>query len=379
MKDNKDIFERIKIKLNIFIYNYEYQILILSSIFSGLLILYITNKYFINTRLYYFLIIFGIVISLLGFLLEYSIKYFKRKSFDSSFIYFLQDLSREYKAKNSISLALVSISNSNVYGSIDSDIKRLANRVSWGDDFENALYNMNKDINSSVVSHTLVLLKTFKDSSIPFERVLFNISKDLSVFKEESQKKKYFSNIYNLSIFMYFIYIVIILFINIIFGSKFLWYGSDQLITRLFFDNFLLFISILFAIFTSFIMFSIKGKSDISFIKYLSVFFVITIILFQVFIPKPDAEQVLIESINHMNSNDLENFKINDIVALKSLNANYLLDRTYSFEIYFLNFENRYCGVDCAESTIFIPDAVFLNFEILKEEYNFVILYEILD
>ena len=356
----------------------QYQILIISSILSGFLIVYLANRNFIHTRLYYFLFIFGIIVSCLGFLLEYTIKYFKRKSVDSSFSYFLQDLSREYKIKKNLSLALINISESNVYGSIDSEIKRIANRVSWGEDFESALINVNETIKSSVIDHTLILLKTFKDSSIPLERLLLNISKDLSVFKEETQKKKYFLNLYYLSIVLFFIFLIVILFINILLGSNFLWYGDSQTITRLFFDNFLLYIAIILSIFISFIMSSIREETNFSFIKYVSVFFIIIILLFQIFVPKPDAENVLIETINHMNKENIEYFEINNVVSLKSISSRYLLDNTFSENIYFVSSKNRLCGVSCAEYVILVNDAVFLNFQIEKQDINFIIYYEIL-
>ncbi len=374
--NNKNLFEKFNIKFKMFIYNYEYQILILASILSGLLIVYIANKYIIHTKLYYFLFFFGVLVSFVGFFLEFIIKYFKKKAIETSFNYFLQDLSREYKITKNISLSLTNITKSNTYGSIDTEIKRIANRVSWGDDFENALLNVNETIKSPIINHTLILLKTFKDSSVPLDRVLFNISKDLTVFKEESQKKKYFLNLYYLSIVLFFIFLIVILFVNIIFGYNFLWYGDGELITRIFFDNFLLYTAILLSIFTSFIMFSIKEESSFNFIKYILVFFVIIVLIFQITVPKPDAEKVLIDTITYMNANNLNTIKISNIIALKSISSRYILDKTYSDTLYFLSFENKECGFSCAEYAIFVSDAIFLDFEISKNGIDFIIFYE---
>lgn len=375
--EKKDVLEKLKIKLNLFIYNYEYQILIISSIFCGFLIFFITNKFFINTRIYFFLLFLGIFVSSLGFLLEKIIKNIKRKSIDNSFSYFLQDLSREYKNKKNLSLALVSISKSNFYGSIDVEIKRIANRVSWGDEFESSLENINKNIKSDVIKHTLILLKTFKNSEIPFDRILLNISKDLLVLKDEMQKKMYFRNLYYLSIIMLFIFVIVILFINILLGQNFLWYGDGEMITWLFFDNFLLYITILLSIFTAFIMSSIKKKSSFSFLKYTCVFIIIIILIFQIFIPKPEAEEVIIDTIDYMNKNQINYFKLNNIVSLKSLSANYILSKTYSEDIYFINTNLEDCGFDCKEYIIFVDDASFIDFEIYKYDIIFEIHYRI--
>lgn len=375
---NKDsFFKNLDVKYKQFISNYDYQLLLLSSIFSGLLIIYISNKYFINTEIYFFLIFFGIFVSFLGFILEYSIKYFKRKSIERSFGYFLQDLAREYKNTNNISVSLSNISKSNVYGSIDSEIKKISNRVSWGDDFENALENINKNLKSSVINHTLLMFKTFKDTEIPLDRVLLNISKDITVFKDENIKKKYFNNLYYLAIILFFIFVCVFIFLNYIFGINFLWYGDNNLVTRLFFDNFLLYISILFAIFTSFILYSIKQKGNFSFLRYTLIFFIIVILLFQVIVPKPDAEIVLIDSINYMIENNITEIDVENIIAIKSISSKYIIDQTNIENLYFLSLNNLECGLSCAEYVVFISDALFIDFTIKKTETGFIVLYNI--
>ncbi|NCP72017.1 type II secretion system F family protein [archaeon] len=377
MIEKNKFLDKMNIKLKLLIYNYEYQILILASILSGLLIVHLSNKYFLHTELYYAVFFFGFFVSFLGFVLEYVLKHFKKKAIETSFTFFLQDLSREYKSTNNLSISLNNITTSNVYGSIDTEIKRIANRVSWGDDFENALSGINETIKSPIITHTLILLKTFKESSIPLDRVLLNISKDISIFKEETQKKKYFLNLYYLSIVLFVIFLVVILFINIILGNNFLWYADQDLITRIFFDNFLLYMAIVLSIFISFIMFAIKEESSFNFIKYIFIFFIFTILIFQIAVPKPDAESVLIDTITYMNRNQLEQVNISEVIALKSISSKYILDKTYSNNLYFLPFDQSECGLSCAEYAIFVPDAVFFDFEIRKSDIDFVILYRV--
>jgi pilus assembly protein TadC len=375
MDDKKMFLKKMNVRLKLFIYNYEYQILILASMLSGLLIVHLSNKYFIHTDMYYFVFFFGVFVSFLGFVLEYILKHFKKKAIESSFTFFLQDLSREYKVTGNLSVSLNNITKSNIYGSIDSEIKRIANRVSWGDDFENSLLNINETIKSPIISHTLILLKTFKESSIPLDRVLLNISKDISIFKEETQKKKYFLNLYYLSIVLFFIFLIVILFLNIILGNNFLWYADQDLITRIFFDNFLLYMAIVLSIFISFIMFTIKEESNFNFIKYIFVFFILTVLIFQIAVPKPGAETVLIDTITYMNRNQLDLINISDVIALKSISSRYILDKTYSNSLYFLPFDKSECGIDCAEYAIFVSDAIFFDFEIQKRDIDFVVLY----
>jgi len=173
-----------------------------------------------------------------------------------------------------------------------------------------------------------------------------------------------------------YIKFVLVLFVNILLGTNFLWYGNDSVVTRIFFDNFLLYISILLGIFTSFIMYSIKEENNFNFIKYVLIFFVITILLFQIIVPKPDAENVLIDTVTYMNANNLESINIDNIIALKSISSKYILDKTYSDTLYFLPLEKEECGFACAEYVIFVPDAVFYNFKITKSGTNFVVVYD---
>ncbi|MCK9292687.1 MAG: type II secretion system F family protein [archaeon] len=366
-------------KFNLFFYRYEYQILVLAGIFCGLLIIYLTNKFFVNSKIYFILFLFGIIVSSLGFILEYFIKSFKKNSIENEFSYFLHDLSRELKLTNSFSLALDNISSSNVYGSIDTEIKRISNRVSWGDDFENALKDVNENIGSPIIGHTLLLLKVFKETAVPFDRVLRNISKDISIYKEENQKKKYFNNLYYLAIIFFFIFVFVLLYIDLLIGTRFLWYSNIYLVTRIFFDNFLLYVALVLSFFTAFVMFSIKGLKSITFLKYIFIFFFITIILFQVVIPKPEAEGVLVETINDLYVNDYSSATLDNIISLKSLSSKMLVDNSKAEMVYFISMDNYDCGISCAEYTVLVSDAMFFNFEIERLGSEVIIYYSVKD
>lgn len=366
-------------EFNLFFYKYEYQMLVLAGILCGLLIIYLTNRFFVNSKIYFILFLFGIIVSSLGFILEYFIKSVKKNSIENEFSYFLHDLSRELKLTNSLSLALDSISSTNVYGSIDTEIKRISNRVSWGDDFENVLKDVNESIESPIIDHTLLLLKVFKDTAVPFDRVLKNISKDIIIYKEENQKKKYFNNLYYLSIIFFFIFVFVLLYIDLLIGTRFLWYSNIYLVTRIFFDNFLLYIALVLSFFTAFVMFSIKGLKSITFIKYIFIFFFITIILFQVVIPKPEAEGVLIETINDLYLTNNSSATLDKIISLRSLSSKMLVDGSQAEMVHFINEENLDCGISCAEYTVLVSDAMFFGFRIEKIGSEVIIYYSVED
>jgi len=363
-------------KFTLLFYSHEYEILELAGILSGLLVIFITNKFFVTSSIYYILLILGVFVCALGFILEYTIKYTKKKAIESEFGYFLQDLSREYKNTKNIALAINNVSANNTYGSIDTEIKRIAVRISWGDDFNNALVSINKEIKSSVINHTVVLLDAFKTSEIPLNRILLNISKDISIYQEETQRKKYFKNLYSLAIVFFVIFIFVLVYLDLLIGKNFLWYSNTELVTRIFLDNFLLYIALLLSFFTAFTMYAIKGGKNTKLLKYIGLFFIIVVILFQVFIPKPVAEDVLIETINHMDKVNLDISKLDKIIALESISSKYISDNTNGSIVYFINENNR----DKAEGvineyTIIVDDAEFYNFSVERVNNEYLIYY----
>jgi hypothetical protein len=366
--------------VKLFFFKYEYAILNFAGIVCGLLIISIANKFFVGSNIYFIIFIFGFLIGLLGFLIEFFIKNEKRKTLEKELAYFLKDLSREYKKTKNLSLALNNISESNFYGSINNEIKRLSLRVSWGEEFEEALAVINENIKSTVISHTLKLLSALKSSKIPYYRLLENISKDINVFNIEKKGKLYFSNLFNLSIVFYFIFIFVILYIDFIIGRNFLWFSDAIDLTRIFFDNFLLYISLLLSFFTAFVLYTINNKKTIVLLKYVAIFFLITIFLFQIFIPKPDANEVIIDTINHLNLNkDYEDLSldisISRIISTKTLSSVQIQENSSTKEVYFINFENSNCGSSCYESTIIIKEPTFFDFKISKINNNFYLVY----
>lgn len=361
-----------------FIYNNEYNILNVTGVICGIIILLVANDFFVNSKMYPLVFIFGLLVGSFGFIIEYFIKVEKKKALDSEFSFFLYDLSKEFKKTNNLAIALSNILENNFYGNINSEIKKIVNRVSWGDSFENSLKAINNNINSPVITHTLVLLEVFNKSNVAFDVVLKNISNDIKIFKSEDRNKKYFSNLFYLSLVFYFVFVFVLLYINYIIGSNFLWLADASIITRLFFDNFMLYVSLLIGIFTAFVMYSINKDKSLNFVKYILIIFIITVASFQVFSPKPDAEKIILDTINYMEKNNLNLVEIEKTIALKTISSKFLSESTNINNIYFFTMENKECYLEsCIEYTIFISDPSFLKLIIEKKEdqiYN--VIYE---
>jgi len=372
MNDEKKTFK----KLRLFIYNNEYNILDVSGVFCGFILMLIANGFFVNSPIYYLLFFLGLGIGSLGFIIEYYIKNEKRKILETEFSYFLYDLSKEYKKTRNFATALRNLLEHNFYGGITYELRKLTNRVSWGESFEDALSAINVDINSPIISHSLVLFNVLKKSAISYDKILENISKDIKIFKSEDRNKKYFSNLFYLSIVFYFIFVFVLIYINHIIGSNFLWVASQNSITRFFFDNFILYITLLLGIFTSYVMYSIKKDKGIYFIKYVFIIFISTIVLFQIFVPKPDAERVIVDTINYMIKNNESNIELNKIIALKTISSKFLTETTGQI-VYFYNLDNESKDNDTPEYAIFINEPSFFDFVVeIKENSVFYIYYK---
>ncbi len=364
-------------KIDLFFYKNEYQILEFSGILSGLLIIAIANNLFYQSNIYYFLFFFGLVVGSLGFIIEYLIKNDKKKTIESEFSYFLADLGREYKKTNNIGVALTNLSESNFYGSINRDIKKLANKVSWGETLEDSLKAMNENIQSKIIDHCLSLLDVLKNTSVSYDRILINLSKDTSIFKSEKSTEKYFENLFLLSIIFYFVFVFMLLYIDFIISRQFLWFYTAESITRLFINNFLLYISLLLSLFTSFVMCVIKQRKPLYFFKYATIFFIITVILFQTFTPKPDATEILVDGVAYLKDIEDQTLTIERTIGIKSISSREIMEETGATMIHFIKEEEKACGLECAKYTIILESIHFFDFEIEKRNTEFIIYYRI--
>ena len=61
-------------EINLFFYNHEYTILNIAGIICGLIILWIANNFFVDSKIYYLIFIFGLLVGGFGFVIEYYIK-----------------------------------------------------------------------------------------------------------------------------------------------------------------------------------------------------------------------------------------------------------------------------------------------------------------
>ena len=89
-------------KMDLFFYNNDYSILNIAGIICRLIILGVANNFFVDSKMYYLIFIFGLMVGSFGFVLEYYIKSEKRKALELEFGFFLYDLSKEYKKTNNL-------------------------------------------------------------------------------------------------------------------------------------------------------------------------------------------------------------------------------------------------------------------------------------
>jgi competence protein ComGC len=120
-------------------------------------------------------------------------------------------------------------------------------------------------------------------------------------------------------------------------------------------------------------MYIIKKDRGINLVKYMAILLIITIILFQVFIPKPDAEEVIINTIDYMLKNIIDTVELNRIITLKTISSTYISEKTKTHT----NFIEKECVSDCKIYTVLVSKPAFYDFIIHKNKDGFKITYSL--
>src|SRR3989344_5448259 len=122
----------------------------LIGIVGGLLIILPTLIFLRQEKIFYFLIVSGMIISLAPFILSLIFESGKQKEVEERFLEFVRDLVENVKSGTPISRGIVNL-KSRDYGELTPYVQKLANQISIGIPMTEAFMTFARDTKSPVI------------------------------------------------------------------------------------------------------------------------------------------------------------------------------------------------------------------------------------
>ncbi len=156
----------------------------------------------------YFVVVIGLLISILPFVVGVMLQGAKQREIDERFLEFIRDLIENVKSGTPISKAIVNIQTRD-YGVLSVHVKKLANQISLGIPIQRALEIFARDTDSRVVRRSVSLISEAQKAGGDIGKILGSVAK--SVNQTEQLKKEQKAAVYNLVVQGYIIFIVFII------------------------------------------------------------------------------------------------------------------------------------------------------------------------
>jgi flagellar protein FlaJ len=126
---------------------------------------------------------------------------------DLMFLEFARDLVEGVKSGTPISKSIINVKTKD-YGTLSVHIQKLANQIALGIPVKDALEIFARDVNSSVISRAVSLIREAEKSGGKIENILESVS--FSVSQIETLKKERKAAVYNLTVQGYIIFLIFI-------------------------------------------------------------------------------------------------------------------------------------------------------------------------
>jgi len=176
-------------------------------IIFGLIIIAGALIFLLNDKIFWFVIGIGIIIIVLPFIVGASLESSKEKEDNEMFLEFTRDLVESVKSGTPISKSIINV-KSKSYGSLTPYVQKLANQISLGIPVKNALEVFAHDVDSSMISRSINLMKQAETAGGDIDKILESVSS--SVAETEKLQKERKAGIYNLVVQGYIIFFVFI-------------------------------------------------------------------------------------------------------------------------------------------------------------------------
>ena len=169
------------------------------------LILFFTN--IMDTAALSFVLGIAVVIGGIPFFMNLLLDSQQERDKDQMFLEFARDLVEGVRSGTPISKSIINIKTKD-YSSLNPHIHKLANQIALGIPVKDALEIFAKDVNSSVISRAVSLIREAEKSGGRIENILESVS--FSVSQIETLKKERKAAVYNLTVQGYIIFLIFI-------------------------------------------------------------------------------------------------------------------------------------------------------------------------
>lgn len=163
---------------------------------------------FKDKSLFYFILGIGFVIGVMPFILLTIISSSKEQENNEMFLEFSRDLVESVKSGTPISRSIINLRSKN-YGTLTPYIQKLANQIALGIPVSKALEIFSRDVKSSVVERSVLLIREAERAGGAIEDILQSVASSVSEIEKLKTERK--AAIYSLVVEGYIIFFVFIL------------------------------------------------------------------------------------------------------------------------------------------------------------------------
>lgn len=176
-------------------------------IIFALITLLIDFVFFLNDKIFFFLVGISLVIVALPFVVSLIIESNAEREKNSRFLEFSRNLAESVKTGTPIGQSIMNLRNKN-FGTLSPHIDKLANQISLGIPMSKAMETFAEDINSRTVKRAITLIREAESAGGEIHEILDSVA--TSIYQIEKLKKERKAAIYNLVVQGYIIFFIFI-------------------------------------------------------------------------------------------------------------------------------------------------------------------------
>ncbi len=180
-------------------------------IISGIVITLVNTILFLldilNKKLFFFLLVIGLVIIAIPFVVGVIIKGGREKETEMRFLEFVRDLVENVKSGTPISKGIVNLKKRD-YGVLSFNVEKMANQISMGIPLTTAFGNFARDTNNPVIQRSVGLISEAERAGGDIETILESVAQSVNQIDDLKKERK--SAVSNLVVQGYIIFLVFI-------------------------------------------------------------------------------------------------------------------------------------------------------------------------